>query len=76
MAIPMSTQISARELDLIIKELERLNDCYLQLSTRLDTRIDNKQDKAGMKWIYTLVFGSFAFTLFILGLILKLHLGV
>jgi hypothetical protein len=69
-------QISTRELDLIIKELERLGDCYEKLSGRLDMKVDTKIDKSTEKWKYMLIFGSYGFSMFILGLILKVHFGV
>lgn len=70
------SEISTRELDLIIKELERLNDCYTKLSERIDTRLDKKADKSTEKWKYMLIFGSYGFTMFVLGLLLKVHFGV
>lgn len=83
----LMSQISTRELDLIIKELERLNDCYSKLSERIDKKVDKidekidqktarKVDKSNEKWKFVLIFGSYAFTLFVLGLMLKMHLGV
>ena len=70
------SQISTRELDLIIKELERLADCYEKLSERVDRKVDQKVDKSTEKWKYLLIFGSYGFTLTVLGLLLKIHLGV
>jgi hypothetical protein len=70
------SQISTRELDLIIKELERLNDCYSKLSDRIDRKVDTKVDKTTEKWKYLLIFGSYGFTMFVLGLLLKVHFGV
>jgi hypothetical protein len=72
----MSSQISARELDLIIKELERLNGCYNKLSEKIDRRLDNKVDIRNEKWKYLLIFGCYGFTMFVLGLLLKVHFGV
>lgn len=83
----MSQQVSTRELDLIIKELERLNDCYVQLNDsiherldekcqHMDTKVDKKVDKGSEKWKYLLIFGSYGFTLTVLGLMLKIHFGV
>jgi len=70
------SQISTRELDLIIKELERLADCYETLNDRMDRKSENKVDKSTEKWKYLLIFGSFGFTMFVLGLVLKIHFGV
>ena len=59
-----------------IKELKRLNDCFIALSTSLEVRLDKKVDKSTSKWQWLLIFGSFGFTLFVLGTILTLHLKV
>jgi hypothetical protein len=72
----LMSQISARELDLIIKELERLNDCYNKLSERIDTKLEKKSNKIDEKWKFLLIFGSYGFTMFVLGLLLKIHFGV
>jgi len=79
----MSSPISTRELDLIIKELERLGKCYETLSDRVDRKLDKidrktdtKVDKSNERWKYLMIFGSFAFTLFVLGLVLKLNFGI
>jgi len=61
----MPNQISTRELDLIIKELERLANCY-------DKLVDKTMDKSLIKW---LVGGSFGFTVLVLALVLKIHFG-
>jgi hypothetical protein len=81
------SEISSRELDLIIKELERLNNCYVKLNDSInarldkecgimDVKVDGKIDKSTEKWKYLLIFGSYGFTMFVLGLFLQLHLGV
>jgi hypothetical protein len=77
------SQISTRELDLIIKELERLADCYEKLNERVDTRVNHldtkvekKVDKSTERWKYLMIFGAYGFTLFVLGLLLKVHFGV
>ena len=86
MGIPMS-QISTRELDLIIKELERLNDCYVKLNDSIhdrldekcqtmDVKVDNKVDKSSEKWKYLLIFGSYGFTFAVLMLLIKVHFGI
>ena len=78
------SEISTRELDLIIKELERLNDCYVKLNEsihdkldekcqHMDKKVENKVDKSSEKWKYMLIFGAYGFTMFVLGFILKLH---
>ena len=92
------SEISTRELDLIIKELERLNDCYTKLNDAVGSQVeqmreDNKKyderlerarkdcedraatkvDKTTEKWKYMLIFGSYGFTMFLLGWFLKMH---
>lgn len=57
-----------------IKELKRLNDCFVTLSTSLDTKLDKKTDKTTSKWQWILILGSFSFTLFVLAIILDIHL--
>lgn len=69
-------QVTSRELDLIIKELERLAACYERLVENTDVKFSQKVDKSSEKWKYSMIFGSYGFTLFVLGLFLKVHFGV
>jgi hypothetical protein len=54
--------VSTRELDLIIKELERLGNCYEGLHMTLDkkiekvdTKVEKKLDASWFKWIIGLI---------------------
>ena len=63
--MPDRQQVTTRELDLIIKELERLANCYEKLA-------DKTMDKAMVKW---LVGGAYALGIGTILLIIKLHVG-
>lgn len=58
-----------------INELKRLNDCFIALSNGLEAKLEKKVDKSTSKWQWLLIFGSFGFTLFVLGTILTVHLN-
>ncbi len=57
-----------------IAELKRLNESINCLSTRIDNDMDKKVDKSNSKWQWMLIFGSFTFTLFVLGTVMAIHM--